>query len=312
MNTFAQDILEGLRRIPKRLPSKYFYDETGDRLFQQIMHLPEYYLTRCETEILETHKDALLQAIVDRPFDLVELGAGDGLKTKILLQHFWQHGADFRYAPVDISAHVLQLLETDVRAALPQLEIISRQGDYFKNPAAVMPAGERRKLVLFLGSNIGNYTQSGANELLQRIAAQLRPGDRMLTGFDLKKEPSVVLAAYNDAAGVTRDFNLNLLRRINRELGGNFDLNAFMHWPTYNPQTGDCKSYLLSKSAQTVHLASIGEDAHFGAWEAVQTELSRKYDLDEIENLCEQTGFRVREHYLDSRRYFADSLWERM
>lgn len=312
MNSFAQDILEGLRRNLKRLPSKYFYDETGDRLFQQIMHLPEYYLTRCETEILETYKDALLQSMQGNAFDLIELGAGDGLKTKILLQHFWEQGADFRYAPADISAHVLQLLETSVRVVLPELEIISRQGDYFVNPAAVLPAGERRKLVLFLGSNIGNYTQSGASELLQGIAAQLRPGDLLLIGFDLKKEPSVILAAYNDAAGVTRDFNLNLLRRINRELGGNFDLNNFMHWPTYNPQTGDCKSYLLSKGAQTIHLQEIGEAVHFEDWEAIQTELSRKYDLREIENVAAQTGFRIREHYLDARRYFADSLWERL
>ena len=311
LDAFAQDILEGLRRTPKTLPSKYFYDEAGDRLFQQIMALPEYYLTRCETEILEQHKDSLLQAMGGGPFDLVELGAGDGLKTRILLEYFLQQGADFRFLPMDISGNALDQLSKLLREELPALQIRPQQGDYFERLAALPRNSGRRNAVLFLGSNIGNCPMPQAKDLLRRIAGQLEAGELLLTGFDLKKDPAVVLAAYNDAAGVTREFNLNLLRRINRELNADFDPEAFVHWATYNPSSGACESYLVSKKAQAITLGMPGERIAFHPWEAIYMELSQKYDIGMVEDLAAGAGFRVLRHFTDARSYFADSLWEK-
>ncbi len=301
--------MEGLRRTPKSLPSKYFYDEAGDRLFQQIMALPEYYLTRCESEILEVHKESLLQAIGHGPFDLIEPGAGDGLKTRILLRHFLRHGAGFRFLPLDISTHVLEQLTSLLHLEIPELEVLPQEGDYFERLASLPRDPARRKVVLFLGSNIGNYSFPESLELLRRIAAHLDTNDLLLTGFDLKKDPGTILAAYNDAAGVTRDFNLNLLKRINRELGADFNADAFRHWATYNPASGACESYLVSRTGQTVNISHLKQSVRFEAWETVYMELSQKYDLDMIENLAAGAGFRVLQHFFDSNRYFADSLW---
>ncbi len=308
-SAFAKDILEGLHGKPKSLPSKYFYDEAGDRLFQQIMTLPEYYPTRCETEILDMHKESLRQALQGRPFDLLEFGAGDGSKTLILLQHFLEAGADFRFQPVDISANALEQLTTRLRVLMPALEVIPVQLDYFSALETAMPDSGRFRLALFLGSNIGNYAMPKAVRLLKHIAGQLHSGDLLLTGFDLKKDPAVILAAYDDAAGVTRAFNLNLLQRINRELGANFDLEAFRHWPVYNPITGACESHLVSIREQVVRFPACDEQVAFEAWEAIHMELSMKFDLETIESLAGESGFDMIRHYLDSRRWFADSLW---
>ena len=310
LTDFAQDVLKGLSSQPKYLLSKYFYDAAGDRLFQNIMELPEYYLTRCEDEILRTYSRELATALGSAPFDLIELGAGDGLKTRILLEQFLAQNLQFRYLPVDISANILAHLQETLSALWPDLPVVPLEGDYFaalhQMPAAATP---RRKLVLFLGSTIGNMTLADSRAFLQRLRAELSPGDLLLVGFDLKKDPDIILAAYNDAAGVTRAFNHNHLLRINRELGANFDPQTFLHWPLYQPTTGHTKSYLLSTIAQTVYIKDLEVNIDFAAWEAIDMELSKKFDFAEIESLAADAQLKVLTYFQDQKQYFADVLF---
>lgn len=306
---FAQDVLAGLSRIPKKLSSKYFYDETGDKLFQDIMNMPEYYLTDAEYEIFETHKHKILQLIGNKPFDLIELGAGDGTKTKVLLRYFLAKGADFQYRPIDISENVLLELEEDLKANVPDLRVKSLPGDYFKMLEKLNAAHGARKVILFIGANIGNLTREDATAFLQKIQQNMDAGDFLLIGFDLKKDPQVILNAYNDPSGITAAFNLNLLQRMNRELSADFQVDSFKHWETYNPATGETKSYLVSTKKQAVHI--LDETFSFDAWEAIDVELSLKYSLSEIENLAKTTGFKVTQHFFDSNNYFVDTLWQK-
>ena len=309
LTAFAQDVLQGLSGAPKKLSSKYFYDEQGDKLFQQIMRMPEYYLTDCELEIFKNQKERILQAIGQNHFQLLELGAGDGMKTKVLLRHFLEQGADFQYQPIDISPNVLLELEESLRAELPQLNVKSLPGDYFKVLHELRGDSGQPKVVLFLGANIGNYVLEQARNFLRAVAQELNPGDLLLTGFDLKKDPEVVLRAYNDPAGITAAFNLNLLRRLNRELGANFELQDFKHWETYNPVSGETRSYIVSRKDQHVFIKALNRSFHFEAWEAIDVELSKKYSVPELESLAGQAGFSIQQHFFDKNNYFVDSLW---
>lgn len=308
VNLFAEEVLQGLTAKNKRLSSKYFYDEKGDELFRQIMQLDEYYLTRKELEIFTTHKEAILTAIdQDEPFRIIELGAGDGSKTKVLLKHFLDQKVDFRYSPVDISGNVLQILEDNLLRELPDLKIESYQGDYF-DALQSMAQNPERDVVFFLGSNIGNFPEKEAKRFLRKLRSFLNPKDLLFMGVDLKKDPSLILNAYNDALGVTTEFNFNLLDRINRELEGNFDRNQFLHYPYYNPHTGECRSYLISKKDQTVKVA--GEQIHFRAWETIFMEVSKKYDTLQLEKLARKSGFSILNEFQDAQGWFADVLWE--
>ncbi len=310
LSVFAQDTLKGLSSQPKYLLSKYFYDAAGDRLFQDIMELPEYYLTRCEDEILRKYAGELANYLGEAPFDLIELGAGDGLKTRILLEQFHAQNLPFRYLPVDISANILAHLQETLSALWPDLTVVPLEGDYFtalhQMPATSTP---RRKLVLFLGSTIGNMTLADSRAFLQRLRAELSPGDLLLVGFDLKKDPDIILAAYNDAAGVTRAFNHNHLLRINRELGADFDPQTFLHWPLYQPTTGHTKSYLLSTIAQSVYIKALDVNIDFAAWEAIDMELSKKFDFAEIESLAADAQLKVLTYFQDQKQYFSDVLF---
>lgn len=307
---FARDVHKGLSSTPKYLLSKYFYDAEGDRLFQKIMDLPEYYLTRCEDEILRNNAEALAAYLGDQPFDLIELGAGDGLKTRNLLEQFLGQKLDFRYLPVDISSNILAQLQWDLQAQWPNLPVFPLEGDYF-TALQNRPVTEvlRPKLVLFLGSTIGNMTFEESSVFLQQLRSQLSSGDLLLLGFDLKKDPAVILPAYNDAAGVTRDFNYNHLLRINRELGGNFKPETFLHWPLYNPVSGHTKSYLLSTIAQEVYIEGLDLKVNFAAWEPIDMELSKKFDVDEIEALAKAAGLKTLSCFQDQKQYFTDVLF---
>ncbi len=308
-NPFAKDVWQGLQQTPKKLSSRYFYDEAGDQLFQRIMQMPAYYLTNCEYEIFTTHRQAILDLLGDAPFDLIELGAGDGYKTKVLLKHFLAAGATFRYLPIDISANALQKLEAELRAELPNLQVEGLAGDYFKMLEQLGGSGNVRKFILFIGANIGNLSCEQAAIFLQRIQQSMNPGDLLLIGFDLKKDPQLILDAYNDPEGITAAFNLNLLHRINRELGADFNVDAFSHWETYNPVSGATKSYLVSRAAQHVHL--FGQRIAFDAWEAIEVELSLKYSLPDIEALASAAGFRIRQHFTDRHNFFIDTIWQK-
>ncbi|WP_143961507.1 L-histidine N(alpha)-methyltransferase [Litoribacter populi] len=308
---FAQDVLQGLSSPQKSLPSKYFYDEKGDKLFQAIMALPEYYLTRTEYAILESYKDKILAPFIktNQPFNLVELGAGNGLKTKILIRFLCDQKVEFTYFPIDISGNVLRELEDDLTEICPQLIVNSITGTYRNSLKDKIWNNGDQTLMLFLGSNYGNFLEEDAKELLQKITESLQPGDGLLMGFDLKKDPELILAAYNDVKGVTRDFNLNLLERINRELGANFVLDKFKHWPVYNPVSGECKSYLVSLEQQDVHLEALNKTFHFNKAEPIFTEVSKKYGLHDIADLSREKGFDVVNNFMDEEAFFSDSLW---
>lgn len=308
---FAADVLAGLSATPKYLSSKYFYDDEGSRLFQEIMKLPEYYLTGCEHEIFSTQADAIYQAFTDGDsgFDLIELGAGDGTKTAVLVGHFLDHAADMSYSPIDISQVALDALTAKFNAEFPTLKMTARNGDYFKILGDLKNGDGRRKVLMFLGSNIGNFSREQSVAFFRSLREVMDDDDRLFIGFDLQKDPHVIAAAYDDASGVTARFNLNLLTRINRELGGNFNVEDFTHYANYRPIEGSARSYLISREKQTVHIAALGRDFEFEQWEAVFMEISQKYSLAMIESLARESGFEIERNFFDSRKYYCDSLW---
>jgi len=310
LSAFAKDVLDGLSQSPKRLSSRYFYDAKGDELFQQIMHMPEYYLTDAELDVFKTCKADILKTIGLEHFHLIELGAGDGLKTKVLIEHFLDRAVDFAYQPIDISRNVLNQLEQSLHQLWPELEVDIQAGDYFKMLHQITTESDTPNVVLFLGANIGNYPLEAARQFLTDLHSNLNPGDFLLIGIDLKKDPDIILNAYNDPAGITAAFNLNLLTRINRELGANFEISDFRHWETYNPVSGAARSFIVSEKDQHVFVNALNQSFHFDAWEPIQVELSQKYNLKEIDTLASETGFKTIQHFTDQQEYFVDSLWQ--
>jgi L-histidine Nalpha-methyltransferase len=305
----ALDVLIGLTEVQKAIPSKHFYDEEGSRLFQLIMDLPEYYPTKCEFEILNDHREQIAEMLKDRPFNLVELGPGDATKTRILLSHFISTNAGFQYVPIDISESSMRELVDSLNAEFPELRIHGLVSDYLNAVGRLKTMNTRQNMVLFLGSNIGNLRRSAARVFLRSLWNALQHDDLVLIGFDLKKDIDLLLKAYNDSQGVTREFNMNLLRRINRELGANFDLDRFRHYATYNVFSGAIESYLVSMEKQSVYVKEIGQSFQFEAWEPIHTEYSYKYLESDILRLAEVTGFVPLLQMHDSRGYFTDCIW---
>ncbi|MBF9144073.1 L-histidine N(alpha)-methyltransferase [Hymenobacter properus] len=304
----AQHVAAGLRKTPKTLSSMYFYDDAGSRLFQQIMALPEYYPTRAEAAIFQQHGRALAAALSPAgspDFSLVELGAGDGAKTKLLLRELLQGNAAFTYAPVDISAGAMTGLVDTLRRELPALRVAPVVEDY-ATALTQLRTWPGTKAVLFLGSNIGNFGPAERLNFLRQLAAPLGPADRLLIGFDLQKDPRRIRAAYDDAQGVTAAFNLNLLTRLNRELGADFDLAHWQHYTDYSPLSGAVRSFLVSTRAQQVHIAALEETVDFAAWEVIHTENSFKFTLPQIEALAAEAGLRVVTFFTDAAGDFAD------
>lgn len=309
MNDFELEVKNGLTKSPKSLPTKYFYDAKGSALFQDIMNLEEYYLPACEREIINESSSNLGAEISKycSEIELVELGAGDGVKTVELVKAFNPLFQQIDYYPLDISAQILKENKKNLQAAIPDLTVKPVAGNYFKTLPKLQTTDIKR-LILFMGANIGNYPQAKAIEFIDFLKANSRPSDMLLIAFDLKKDPEKILGAYNDEKGITAKFNLNLLARINNELNGNFDLNKFKHFPFYNPISGVCKSHLVSLEEQNV---SIGDNTYsFKAFEAIQTEVSIKYDLSEIEDLAAKTGIKLINHYPDSKNYYTLALFQ--
>ncbi|MCC9138484.1 L-histidine N(alpha)-methyltransferase [Pontibacter silvestris] len=310
LEKFCKEVLEGLQSKPKRLQSKYFYDKEGDRLFQQIMACPEYYLTDCEEEIFRNKTKELASIITSHssPFDLIELGAGDATKSQYLLQYLADTQETFTYMPIDISGNILSILESRLKREINGLNIRSLEGEYFDMLGRAAELSHRRKVVLFLGANIGNMEPQAANAFCRELRARLKPGDLVLMGFDLKKHPKLILDAYSDRAGITSRFNLNLLERINRELDGEFNLDQFEHYQSYDPLTGACRSYLVSKTDQEVLVA--GQPIDFRQDEIISMEISQKYDPEEITSMAKQADFMPIGYLTDSRNWFLDTFWQ--
>jgi L-histidine N-alpha-methyltransferase len=307
---FASDVLSGLSGYMKTLPCKYIYDERGSLLFKQIMELPEYYLTRSEIEIFQMHKEPLADIMGIENCNIVELGAGDGKKTRVLLEQLLSIAAQFHYFPVDISESSVKNLISELIKEFPSLEINGVISDYFEGLRRVSHQNQNRNIILFLGSSIGNFDPEGAEDFFSHVWNELKDGDLVLTGFDLRKDIDLILTAYNDVRGITEQFNLNLLRRINNELGGNFDLQKFRYYGTWDPFCGALKSFLISTCKQTVHIGELDCAFKFDAWEPIHTESSYKFSEDEISALAHGNGFDIVANFFDKKGYFVDALWQ--
>ena len=309
---FAADVFHGLTANPKKISSKYFYDARGDELFQQIMNLPEYYLTGKEFEILSENKTEIAKEFASpEGFDLIELGAGDGKKTKLLLQHFEEEQLKFKYFPVDISENVLNQLSASLAEELPGLDVEPQQGTYAQVLEKLADYRDRKKVIMFLGSNVGNLREEEAVQFLKKISSSMGKEDLFFMGVDQKKHPEKILAAYNDSSGVTAGFNKNLLDRINRELNADFDPEAFIHWPIYDPETGEAKSFLVSTKEQVVEIVSLDLEVKFRAWEPIHTEISRKYDDTSIERIAAEAGLKIRSSLSDKQQYFKNYIFKK-
>lgn len=307
-SALRSQVLEGLRRRPKELPSTYLYDEEGSRLFRRIMQLPEYYVARAEAEALHASAAHIATKCGGGRVVLVDLGAGDGSKTGILLDALAATCDEVAYAAVDICEQALGALRERHAARYPGIPVTSFAGDYAEGLAAV---GERfpnhARLALFLGSSIGNLLPERAVALLATWRQALGPGQHLLVGFDLLKDPRLLQAAYDDSEGVTAAFNLNLLARMNRELASDFDGSLFRHHARFNPNRNAMESYLVSTRDQLVRVGS--ECIGFSAWEAIRTELSCKYREADVLTFARGAGFTTTGWYYDSRRWFLDALF---
>lgn len=310
---FEKDVISGLNAYPKHLSSKFIYDQKGDKLFQDIMAMPEYYLTECEYNILKNQSPIIAEKFnLKEGFDLIELGAGDGKKTKLLLSHLSEIGANFTYLPVDISQNVLDELGSALENELPKVNFELLQGSYFQVLNQLSSYNKRQKVILVLGSNIGNLMHKDAIDFLKKIEENMSSEDLLFMGFDQKKHPQIILDAYNDPNGITEAFNKNLLERINKELDGNFQLDHFFHWETYDPETGTAKSYLVSQVDQNVKINKLDLDVSFKAWETIHTEISQKYDDETVEWLASQANLGIDKVFESDTGYYKNYTFKKL
>lgn len=306
--SFADDVLAGLSASPKRLASKYFYDELGSALFDAITVLPEYYLTRAETEILRQWGWEMVRA-VGNPVEFVELGSGSAVKTRILIEEALRVQRTLRYSPIDISGEALRASAAALVTAYPMLTVSAYEGDYFSILATPELHRSGKMLAMFMGSNVGNYAPAAAIELLSAVRRMLKPGDGLLLGADLKKDPHVLQQAYDDPGGVTAAFNKNLLVRINRELGGRFDLQQFEHVAEYDARSGCVASYLRSRRAQQIAIEALDITIGFAEGESIHTESSYKYSSDDLKALGEASGLKLTRMWTDPQERFSVNLY---
>lgn len=304
---FAEDVRKGLTAQPKRFLPKYFYDELGSQLFEAICLLPEYYLTRAENEILQRYADEIVAAI-GGPMTLVEMGSGSASKTRLIIEALLRQQPALLFMPVDISATALESSSRILLQSYPRLRIEAYAADYFAGLAELGKKPHPRTLALFLGSNISNFDAEEALRFLRALRSMLNTGDALLLGADLKKNPAILEAAYNDALGVTSAFNLNVLARINRELDGTFDLRAFKHHAFYNSAKGRIEIYIQSLMKQRVRIEKLDLEVEFDAGELIHTENSYKYDVAGIGELAAATDFKLSRTWLDSQERFSSNL----
>ncbi|WP_052262189.1 L-histidine N(alpha)-methyltransferase [Pseudoalteromonas luteoviolacea] len=305
----AIDVLTGLSAMPKHLSAKYFYDDTGSEIFQKITQHKDYYLTAKEVEIITNIKKQLADVIDEQEIDIIELGVGDGHKSQLIIDGFLQSGCKVNFYPIDISEKAMLMLQENI-VPNDNLTIRGVIAEYFDGLKLVRGQSTNKQLVLFLGSNIGNFNREQSLGFLRKLWASLKADDYIFIGYDLKKDVQRLTAAYNDEDGLTAQFNLNLLSRINKELGANFKLEKFQHFGVYNPVLGAMESYVLSTEKQEVYISALQRAFQFEAYEAIHLEYSYKFSTKDINQLSQQTGFKVVKHFTDSNAYFVDSLWQ--
>jgi dimethylhistidine N-methyltransferase len=305
-DTIALEVFEGLSATPKRLPSKLFYDHIGSALFEQITELPEYYLTRTERSIFETFAGDILQH-AGGSLTLVELGAGTAAKTCILIEELLARQNRALFYPIDVSPSALQEAVTQLGQQFPGLRVNPIVADYTGGvPALSRISG--RKLVLYIGSSIGNFEPDESVRMLRRIRRTLRAGDALLLGADYAKSPKILLPAYDDSQGVTAEFNRNILARLNREFDANFEVDRFRHIPVWNRRQSRIEAYLESTIAQTAFIPALELDVSFAPGERIHTEISYKYTDEMIESILRDSGFALEHTWCDRQKWFGVHL----
>jgi L-histidine N-alpha-methyltransferase len=307
-DTFAADVAAGLGATPKSIPPQYFYDSLGSALFEAICELPEYYVTRAETEILTSFSDEIARAFPPQA-RLVELGSGSARKTRLLIDALLRRRDELHYIPLDIDAGMLEKSGSALLGDFPSLRVTAVSGD-FRRPSVAIPAPERgeRTVVLFLGSSIGNLDPAAAAATLRDLRGVLTSGDALFLGADLRKARAILEPAYDDALGVTAAFNRNLLQRMNRELGAEFAIERFAHRAFYDEKLGRIEMHLVSDSAQRVRIEAIDRTIGFEAGESIHTENSWKYDEASLALLARESGFALEQRWTDTNGWFMDVL----
>jgi L-histidine N-alpha-methyltransferase len=306
---FAHDVRTGLTAAHKWLPPRWFYDELGSSLFDTICFLPEYYVMRAEAEVLTTYQ-AEIAAALGTHVRLVELGSGAARKTRILFDALTPKQPDLEYVPVDVDASMLERAGRDLLREYEALRIIAVRSDFARPsvPLSLLPRTRARTVILFLGSTIGNLNPAEATAMLRDLRASLSKGDALLLGADLRKSRDVLEPAYDDPLGVTAAFNLNVLGRINRELGGTFDLQSFRHLAFYDEEHGRIEMHLVSRRAQRVRIEALELELSFEEEERIHTESSYKHDAATLASLAASSQFAIAHTWTDARRWFADAL----
>jgi dimethylhistidine N-methyltransferase len=305
--SFGDEVRRGLLGTPKTLPCRFFYDAEGSRIFEQICLLPEYYPTRTELSILREHVDELA-ALAGADVTVIELGAGSATKTRLLFDALDRSGADFRYVPIDISRTALESATASLRSAHPGLAIHPIVAEYHQGLTALPGRSGEKRLFIWLGTSIGNLEQDDSAELLCAVRRCMAPGDFFLLGVDRRKERETLERAYDDSQGVTARFNLNLLARINRELGGRFELSGFRHRALYDDSAGRVEMHLVSVGQQRVRIDDLEITVCFEAGESIHTENSYKFSSEEIAALASGAGLALEREWQDTDRLFSVCL----
>ncbi len=302
-------IIQGLQQTPKTLPCQYFYDDRGSQLFEQICDLPEYYPTRTEQAILETYAPEIAQ--LTGACELVELGSGSSRKTRLLLEAYSQANEHLQYCPIDVSAGILKTTALELLRQYPKLKLCGLAGTYEQALDQLPPAEMENRMLIFLGSTIGNLNQRECDRFLKQVQTALKPGEFFLLGVDLQKDPAILEAAYNDAQGVTAAFNLNILSHLNWRFQSNFDLDRFKHWAFYNPVDHQIEMHLRSLETQTVALKTLGFDTTLQAGESIHTEISRKFHLPTLVETLETFALQPLQVWTDPNHWFGLLLCQR-
>lgn len=298
-----RDVRTGLAKPQKSIPAKYFYDSCGSRLFEQITMTPEYYITRTELSILEHSAGKMVEFLSGAGGDIVELGSGPTSKIKKLLDAAYARGLDrLRYVPLDICGTCIEEVIEELPLLYPDLEVLGLRADFTAH-LGMLPRG--KKLLVFFGSTIGNFTEQECAGFLQKLKQAMNPDDRLLVGIDMLKPIRVMEAAYNDSEGITRRFNLNMLSHINRELKGNFDLDDFEHLAHFNPDDEQVEMHLGAKRAVSVSIPSLSMTVNLRRGETIHTEICRKFSRNRIERTFSEAGFQIEGWFTDSREWFS-------
>ena len=311
---FARAVQSGLNCQPKSLPWAFFYDEEGSRLFEAICELPEYYLTRTEDGILRRYADEMVAGLatggdVGLEPTIIELGSGSAVKTQRLLAATLRRHGRLHYVPIDVSASALEDSAQRLTRRFPELKVTGYVADYRRGLERIMARADGPRLIVFLGSSLGNYEMEAAVELLTMIGQTMRPDDRLLLGTDMAKERSLLESAYDDSRGVTAAFNFNLLRRINRELEADFAVEAFEHRAVYHPDRGRVEMHLLSTREQTVRIKAANMTVRLAEGETIHTENSHKYTAEILSYLQSRAGFMEEAAWTDERGWFRLQRW---